>query len=150
VAIVYHGALAERVQAVRDRLPKVVRPYAWYLRVPDLPAFLRHIAAVLEARLARSVAPGYSGELKLSFYRSGLHLTFDAGRLTAAESWRPRPGDDGAAAFPGLTFLQLLFGYRTLDELQAAFSDCWVENDDIRCLLEALFPKQPSSVWPVA
>ena len=26
-------------------------PYAWYVRVPDMPAFLRHIAPVLEARL---------------------------------------------------------------------------------------------------
>ena len=33
--------------AVRSRLPKIARPYAWYLRVPDLPAFLRHIAPVL-------------------------------------------------------------------------------------------------------
>lgn len=136
--------------AVRGRLPKVARPYAWYLRVPDVPAFLRHIAPVLEARLAGSAAPGYTGELKLSFYRGGTRLTFDAGRLTCAESWRPRPGDDGSAAFPGLTFLQLLFGYRTLDELQAAFTDCWVEDDDARCLVEALFPKQPSSVWPVS
>lgn len=134
----------------RNRLPKVVRPYAWYLRVPDLPALLQRIAPVLEGRLTRSVAPGYTGELKLSFYRSGLHLTFDAGRLMRARPWRPQPGDEGAAAFPGLTFLQLLFGYRTLDELQAAFPDCWVANDDARGLLDALFPKQPSAVWPIS
>ena len=66
--------------------------------------------------------------------------------------WRrggPRHEDQGSAAFPGLTFLQLLFGYRTLDELQAAFTDCWVEDDDARALIEALFPKQPSAVWGV-
>ena len=61
--------------AVRSRLPKIARPYAWYLRVPDLPAFLRHIAPVLQERLARSIAPGYTGELKLSLYRQG--MTFD-------------------------------------------------------------------------
>jgi len=136
--------------AVRTGLPKVARPYAWYLRVPDLPAFLRRIAAVLEARLAHSIAAGHSGELKLSFYRHGVRLLFDAGRLTSVEAWQPRPEDAGAAAFPGLTFLQLLFGYRTLDELQAAFSDCWVEGDEARVLLEVLFPKQPSAVWPVS
>ncbi len=138
------------LEIVRGRLPKVARPYAWYLRVPDVPAFLRHIAPVLEARLARSIAPDYTGDLKLSLYRTGTRLTFDAGRLTCAEAWRPGPGDDGAAAFPGLTFLQLLFGYRTLDEIQAAFPDCWVEDDDARAVVEALFPKQPSSVWPVS
>jgi len=134
----------------RGRLPKVARPYAWYLRVPDLAAFLCHIAPALEDRLARSSALGYTGDLKLSFYRTGTRLMFDAGYLTSAEAWRPRPGDDGAAAFPGLTFLQLLFGYRTLDELQAAFTDCWVEDDEARAVVEALFPKQASAVWPVS
>lgn len=134
---------------VRERLPIVVPAYAWYLRVPDLPGFLRHIAAALEERLARSPAAGHTGELKLSFYRQGIRLSFEAGRLTRCEAWRPCHEDPGAAAFPGLTFLQLLFGYRTLDELQAAFSDCWVDGDEARCLIEALFPKQPSAVWGV-
>jgi hypothetical protein len=138
------------LRVVRGRMPAEARPYAWYLRVPDLPAFLRHIAPVLEERLANSVAPGFTGELKLSLYRRGLRLTFDAGRLVTCEAWRPRHEDQGSAAFPGLTFLQLLFGYRTLDELRAAFTDCWVDGDDARVLIEALFPKQPSSIWPVS
>ena len=136
--------------AVRSRLPKIAPPYAWYLRVPDLSAFLRHIAPVLEERLARSITPGYTGELKLSFYRQGIRLTFDDGRIADVTAWRPSHEDSGSAAFPGLTFLQLLFGYRTLDELQAAFTDCWVEDDDARALIEALFPKLPSAVWPVS
>ena len=134
---------------LRSRLPKIARPYAWYLRVPDLSAFLRHIAPVLQDRLARSIAPGYTGELKVSLYRQGVRLVFDTGRLTTAEAWLPRHEDPGSAAFPGLTFLQPLFGYRTLDELQAAFTDCWVEDDNARALIEALFPKQPSAVWGV-
>jgi hypothetical protein len=66
------------------------------------------------------------------------------------EAWRPSHEDPGAAGFPGLTFLQLLFGYRTLDELQSAFTDCRVEDDDSRVLIEALFPKRPSAVWPIS
>ena len=49
-------------------------PYAWYIRVPDLIAFLRHIQPALEKHLIGTVAEGYSGELKLNFYRSGVHL----------------------------------------------------------------------------
>src|SRR3989442_4387525 len=30
---------------------RLVPPYAWYVRVPDVPRFLRHIAPVLERRL---------------------------------------------------------------------------------------------------
>lgn len=136
-------------RAFARRLPQIRPPYAWYLRVPDLPGFLRQIAPVLERRLAESVVPGYSGELRISFYRDGLRLAFHDGRLTCAESWRPESGEENKAAFPDLTFLQLLFGYRSLEELKYAFRDCWTDGDEAPVLLEALFPKQPSGVWPV-
>jgi len=125
-------------------------PYAWYLRLPDLPGFLRRVAPVLEQRLARSIAAGHTAELNLSFYRDGLRLVLTNGQLTTIEPWQPSAGDDGAAAFPGLTFLQLLFGHRSLDELRQAFPDCRVQGDEARVLLNALFPKQASSVWPIS
>jgi hypothetical protein len=134
-----------------DWLPRSNKPYGWYLRVPDLPAFLRLIRPVLEERLAASPAPGHTGVLKLSFYRSGLRLAFEGGRLAAIEPWQPEPepGDTGDAGFSGLSFLQLLFGYRNLDELRHIFPDCWVHGVASRVLLEALFPRQPSAVWPI-
>jgi hypothetical protein len=127
-------------------LPQVRKPYAWYVRVPDLPAFLRHIAPALEARLERSIAVGYSGEIKISFYKTGLRLVFERGKLVTAEGWRPSPEDDGHAAFPDLTFLQLLFGYRSLQELRLSFADCGWQTETVRALLEILFPKKNSSV----
>lgn len=137
-------------EAIPERLPGTPRLYAWYLRVPDLPGFIRHVAPALERRLAASVVVGYTGELKLSFYRSGLRLAFHQGGLCASEVWKPTPDERGAAAFPDLTFLQLLFGYRTLEELRYAFADCWVANDATQAVLEALFPRQDSDVWPIA
>ena len=93
---------------------------------------------------------GHTGELKISFYRDGLQLVFDNGRLTAVERWVPTDDDEGAAAFPDRTFLQLLFGYRALEELEYAFADCGGGTDEARALLEALFPKQASNVWAEA
>ena len=61
-------------QVFRKQLPQSIEPYAWYMRVPDLPGFLRHISPVLEQRLAESVIAGHSGELFISFYRDGLRL----------------------------------------------------------------------------
>ena len=136
-------------RAIPDRLPRTAPPYAYYLRVPALAAFLRHIAPVLEERLATSVAAGHSGELQLGFYRDGLRLVFDQGRLTVVEAWEPGDNWESAPAFPGLTFLQLLFGYRSLAELEHAFADCFVDGEEERVLLDALFPKQPSQVWPI-
>jgi hypothetical protein len=138
---------AYRVMA--DRTPREWQPYAWYLRVPDLIAFLRHVTPVLEQRLADSIAVGHSGELKVSAYRSGFALKFEAGRISA-EPWQPKPGAGGDAAFPDLTFLHLLFGHRTLDEVRHLHRDCWVNGDEARVLLETLFPKQMSNIWPVS
>jgi hypothetical protein len=129
-------------------LPRAPRPYAWYVRIADLPDFVRHIAPALEQRLAASECAGHSAELKLNFYRSGLRLLLEKGRLTAVEPWTPAPREWGNARFPGLTFLQLLTGYRTLEELEYAFADC-AANDEAQPLLKLLFPRQSSTIWPV-
>ncbi len=127
------------------------RAYAWFIRVPDLAAFLRHIAPALEARLMNSAFAGHSGELKISFYRSGLLLGLEQGRLTKIEPWRPQPqGHSGDAAFPGLTFLHVLFGHRSLDEVRNMFVDCWCEHDTASGLLKAMFPKRVASLWPIS
>jgi hypothetical protein len=123
--------------------------YSFYVRVPDLPGFLRHIAPVLERRLAASVAAGHTGELEVSFYGSGLRLELERGRLTKVGDWSPTVEERGDAAFPDLTFLQLLFGYRSLDELDRAFADCSPGKGDARVLLRALFPRRPSELRPV-
>jgi hypothetical protein len=138
-------------KVMQDTLPRQRKPYAWYIRVPDLPGFLVHITPALEERLSRSPYAGHTGELKLTFYRAGLHLVLENGRLTRIDPWKPEPqGHSGDAAFPGLTFLQLLFGYRSFEELDYAFPDCWRNHDTAFGLLNALFPKQSSDIWPIA
>ncbi|MFN2227217.1 MAG: GNAT family N-acetyltransferase [Anaerolineae bacterium] len=144
------GAEHPAYEVFRSGLPRRRKPYAWYLRVPDVPAFLRHVTPVLERRLAGSILAGHSGEIEISFYRSGVRLAFEEGRLVRAEPWQPKNAEDGKALFPDLTFLQLLFGYRSLEELDDAFADCGTRDDGSRLLLEALFPRQSSDVWPVS
>ena len=124
-------------------------PYAWYVRVPDLPRFLRHITPALERRLAASSLAGYSGALKLNFYRDGIQLTFDKGQLSSIEPWQvPLWGEEGDAQFPPLVFLQLLFGRRSLEELKYAYPDVRTENA-VELLLKTLFPANPSWVLPM-
>lgn len=139
---VYHAA--------PDPQTRLDPPYALFMRVPDLPAFLHHIAPVLEQRLAASIAPGHTGDLRLSFYRSGLRLRLEQGRVVELAPWQPTLDEGGDAAFPNLTFLHLLFGHRSLLELTHAFADFTVASNEIAVLLDALFPKQPSSVWPLS
>jgi GNAT superfamily N-acetyltransferase len=126
--------------------PFVSPPYAWYVRVPDLPAFLTLITPVLERRLAASPLAAWSGEVRLDFYRGGLRLTFEAGRLTAVVPWqRPIWGERQHASFPPFVFLQLLFGYRSLAALCDAFPDVRASGE-IAALLDALFPQRRSLV----
>lgn len=124
-------------------------PYTFYLRVPDLPGFLRVIAPALEARLANSIAPGWTGELKLSFFRDGLRLAFTKGKLTASELWAPDQSGESACFREG-TFLHMLFGLHSMEDLRHLNPDCYACNNDAKVLLQILFPKQPSSVWAVA
>ncbi len=137
-------------EALGRHLPYSRPPYAWYVRVADLPDFLRLIAPVLERRLAESVAVGHSGEVKIGFYRKGVRLRFERGRLTGVEDWPQTSAQISDARFPNLTFLQLLFGFRSLEELEYAFPDCQAPNNQARVILRALFPKQPSHVWSIA
>ncbi len=137
-------------EAVPELLPKARPPYGWYIRVADVPGFLRHIALVLEARLARSPLAGHTGELKINEYRGGFRMAFENGKLTATEPWQSMDseGGDASAAFPPLVFLQLLFGRRSLADLRAAFPDCWAK-DEATALLNVLFKSQSSYVMPV-
>jgi hypothetical protein len=137
-------------EVLGNNLPYHRQPYAWYLRVPDLPGFLNHIKPALEKRLAESIAVGHSREIKISFYRTGLRLVLEKGRLATIEPWKSAPADAGAVAFPGLTFLQILFGYRSYDELHQSFADCWCDNEEVRALINILFPKKVSDVFPVS
>ncbi|MFQ5578505.1 MAG: GNAT family N-acetyltransferase [Anaerolineae bacterium] len=133
------------------KLEPPLPPYAWYIRLPDLHRFLRHISPVLERRLANSMLAGYSGELNMTFYRDGLQLVFEDGALRGIHRWQaPETNEhwDGAG-FPPLVFLQLLFGFRSLAELRQAFPDCWADKTQT-LLLNALFPKQASWVLPLA
>jgi GNAT superfamily N-acetyltransferase len=121
--------------------------YAYYIRMPDLAGFLRRIRPVLENRLASSVAAGHTGDLKLTSYVTGLHLEFEHGKLVKCEESTP---EEWVTAFPDLTFLQVLFGHRSPEELEHAYADCRVRSGADRVLLNALFPKRPSEVWPLA
>ncbi|MFN8466924.1 MAG: GNAT family N-acetyltransferase [Caldilineaceae bacterium] len=137
-----YDVLDEKLHARPDKV------YAWYMRVPDVLGFVRHIAPVLERRLADSILSGYSGELKCDLYRDGLRLQFEHGDLVAAEPWtRPDYDNESELDCPPLLLLQLLFGYRSIGELEGTYPDVWVKDAATTLLLDTLFPKQRSIVW---
>lgn len=140
---------------MRHRLPQIDGVYAWYVRVPDVPGFLRRVAPVLEHRLAGSFAAGHTGDLKISFVSDGVRLRFEGGRLAEVDRWKPSQADSRLwpkvrdALFPSLTFLQVLFGFRSVEEVEHAYPDCVLTSEMARDLLNALFPKRVSRLWGV-
>ena len=116
------------------------------MRVPNLKVFIERIKPVLEERLAASLIPGYNGEIKLNFYTHGLWLGFSGGRLTKIEDWQPDSKHEGNLAFPGQTFLHLVFGHRDLDELKNIYPDCWWDRDEAAILISSLFPRKASQL----
>ena len=132
------------------KLPRERPPYTFYMRVPDLSAFLRTIQPRLEAHLADSAFVQYTGELKLSFYKEGLHLTFKEGRIEHIQPLGFEELEKSQAFFPPLVFLHLVFGHRSMEELDEAFTDCSTKNEETAGLINALFPKKPSHVWAIS
>lgn len=133
-------------EALGRQLEEQRRPYAWYIRVPDLPAFLRHITPVLEKRLANSVLAGYSGTCRVNLYRQQFTLVFENGKLTEVGTYEAKTVDDGDIQFPGTTLLQLVFGQASLDELNTIHPDCFSRQPEPAILFNILFPKRPSWV----
>lgn len=129
--------------------PRYEPPYAWYIRVPDLLAFLQLITPVLNERLARSVFANYTGEITCDLYPNGLLFKIERGRLVGIDPWRPPPYDPAASmGCPSLVFLQLLLGYRNIQELSAIYPDVSVA-EKYKLLVATLFPKQQSQVHPL-
>ncbi|MEO5953321.1 MAG: hypothetical protein ABIQ44_12720, partial [Chloroflexia bacterium] len=130
-----------------DMLEKYRPSWAWYIRIPDISAFLRLITPVLEERLAASPMARHTGTLRLNLYRSQIALNFQNGNLTEVGTYTRADLEDGDACFPELTFLHVLLGHRTVAELNHIYPDCYA-NGAAGALVEILFPKQPSNpVW---
>lgn len=136
-----------------DSQEKPTRPYAWYLRVSDMASFLRHIGSVLESRIEKSHMNGYTGDIKISFVSDGVRIQFEMGQLVGVCRWIPDQSDSRLvpkvrdAMYPGLTFLQVLFGFRSVDEVEYAFPDCILTSDQTRQILDVMFPKKASWMW---
>ena len=132
-------------------MPRIRSSYAWFIRVPDLAKFLMTISPALNERLNDSILCSYSGEVSISFYRSGLKLGFQNGKLISAENLVGKGLKDSKAEFPDLTFLQLVFGRRSLNELKQVFPDLHTDpTDETALLLETLFPRKASNLWPIS
>jgi hypothetical protein len=136
------------VKIASSFLPKTKRPYAWYLRIPDLLNFLHLISPAIEKNLSTSPCCNYSGSLEICLYSKGIKIEFQSGKIVEITDSKYPNEEKMDVSFPGMTFLQILFGWRDIHDLRNAFSDCTIKDEKI-ALVDSLFPKAPSRIWPL-
>lgn len=134
-----------------------------YTRIASYPRFIRHVAPVLEERLARSALAGISGAIKLDFFRkvagasgAGLRIELDQGKLVEVEDWvapssqewmlKRLKGSQGGqrvygAQFAPLSFTRLLVGEIDVGQMIEQYGETGVKDAETRMLLDVLFPK---------
>ena len=56
----------------------------------------------------------------------------------------------GTEVDPDLSFLEMLFGTKSVDELSRSRADCYPGSWEARILVDILFPKRPSQVLALA
>jgi len=120
--------------------------YAWYVRIADLPAFMRRVASVMETRLHGSGAHNWTGTLTVGlFARERLALQFERGSLSDARM-EPETGENDCD-FPYQMFVNVVLGHHNVSEIRAILPDTSF-NGRSEALLGILFPKGRS--WIVA
>ena len=138
------GQLPALTTLIRRTMPSYVsqRSYAWYLRVGDIVRFLNAIKPVLERRLVNSAAHRYTGSLEIHFYDlTGIRIKFKGGCIDTVEPYEiQKPADEFTcdAAFAYNTFLNLVFGHRSLDQIRTTLTETWA-NRKAEVLLDVLF-----------
>lgn len=122
-------------------------PLAWYVRINNLEKFMESIALVLEERIRQSFAVGYTGILNIGLYDTErqLSLSFDKGKLVTVENNQFNRSD---AYFCNETFKQLVFGYKSIGDIEEYTPECLV-NNEARIVLDILFPKKESNILSI-
>ncbi len=112
--------------------------YAQYVRVNDPRQAFELFRTEFERRLATSAFARLSRELDLGFYRFGVQLVFQQGRLTAVNSL---PGEQSPKiGLPPDLLPRLLFGFRSVDTFKEVYPDFSASAEDLE-LLRVLFPR---------
>ncbi len=131
-------------------------PYAWQIKIPDKTRLLYKMAPILEERMRESSFAGFSGVVRLDFYKNRVDLDWRKGRLESVKSGRVEECENTLCLSEDL-FAPLALGHRTWRELQYARPDIFPAmlytgsgtdraSDKTVRLIDTLFPAERSWV----
>lgn len=139
--ISYQESFTEHMVAVGGT--KSVRPYAWQLRVMDHLKLFMKMKSLFEERLARSTYHHLTETVNFNFYRFTVQIVVEDGVITNIQ--RLDTSEDRSIRSSPVVFTQLLFGYRSREELETVYPDFMVRSSH-KYLVDILFPKMPSYI----
>lgn len=122
---------------------KQASPYAWQLRVTDYVNMFRKMKPLFEKSLALSAYRRLTEKLNFNFYRFTIQLMIENGAIEDVQHLKT--SEDRTIRASPLVFTQLLFGYRSREELQAIYPDFIVRPSHAH-LVDVLFPKMVSYI----
>ncbi|MFP4476937.1 MAG: GNAT family N-acetyltransferase [Desulfatibacillaceae bacterium] len=133
------------------------RPYAWQVKVPEIPGLLEKMAPLFGQRLENSRFARYSGRFRLDFYQHAVDLVLDSGAVAAVET-DAEEEPDAVLCVPSDLFAALALGHRTWRDLQANRPDIspamqhvgpqvGLAADPTELLADTLFPRATSWVY---
>lgn len=118
----------------------------YYVRVPNLAAFIKHILPALNLRLKQSLTHSkYSGTFRVSNYTPrypGFELKIENGVIVEVNTYikADQQKDETIAYYPPYVFLQSLFGNQSVAELRCVLPDVYM-TADVEEVVNVLFPK---------
>ncbi len=135
------GVLAK---AARSLGSHVCQGGQWLLRLPEAGKFIWKIRPLVDGRLARAGLQSLQQDLVINLYHQAWKLTLEQGRLVEVQSLgfvnAAMGSDGGDLCIPPDAFVRLVFGFRSLEQLQDAWPDILIKPEK-RWLVEVLFPR---------
>jgi predicted acetyltransferase len=142
VATISHqGSFAEHMAAIGGI--KKVPPYAWQLRIMDYAGMFRKLTPLFEKRLEESIHRDLTETVNFNFYRFTIQVDVENGTIKSVQCVETSE-DRSMRASPSV-FTQLLFGYRSREELETIYPDFMVRPTH-KDLVDVMFPKLPSYI----
>ena len=126
--------------------PEPNNTYAWYVRVPQLPRFIHKLAPALSRRLDESPHAGYDGPVTIQLGKHSIRLRFNNGKCEQVTGETGTDRRDANASFPNGNFNQILFGWRTVNDIIRTDADASIKSKADAHLLQTLFPHKTSDL----
>jgi predicted acetyltransferase len=120
-----------------------VPTYAWQLRITDHVKIFRRLRHLMEKRLSDSPYYRLTEILHFNFRMFTIQVTVNRGKIMDVQKFQT--GERSPIGLNPLAFVQLLTGFKSREELEAAYPDVRIAQSH-RYLIDVLFPKLPSYI----